>query len=195
MNKIEQVCVYCGSSTQADESYYETARLLGGLLSESEIELIYGGGDVGVMGAISDAVLDSKGKVTGVIPKFMVDQGWCNRRVENMLVVETMHERKAKMAELSQGVIALPGGCGTLEELLEIITWKQLGIYLHPIVILNVNNYFDPLLTQFKQALDANFMRPMHQHMWSVASNPKEAIEQLLTTPLWDKDVRKLAQL
>lgn len=195
MNKIEQVCVYCGSSTQADESYYETARLLGGLLSESEIELIYGGGDVGVMGAISDAVLDSKGKVTGVIPKFMVDQGWCNRRVENMLVVETMHERKAKMAELSQGVIALPGGCGTLEELLEIITWKQLGIYLHPIVILNVNNYFDPLLTQFKQALDANFMRPMHQHMWSVVSNPKEAIEQLLTTPLWDKDVRKLAQL
>ncbi len=195
MNKIEQVCVYCGSSTQADESYYETARLLGGLLSESEIELIYGGGDVGVMGAISDAVLDSKGKVTGVIPKFMVDQGWCNRRVENMLVVETMHERKAKMAELSQGVIALPGGCGTLEELLEIITWKQLGIYLHPIVILNVNNYFDPLLTQFKQALDANFMRPMHQHMWSVASNPKEAIAQLLTTPLWDKDVRKLAQL
>lgn len=195
MNKIEQVCVYCGSSTQADESYYETARLLGGLLSESEIELIYGGGDVGVMGAISDAVLDSKGKITGVIPKFMVDQGWCNRRVENMLVVETMHERKAKMAELSQGVIALPGGCGTLEELLEIITWKQLGIYLHPIVILNVNNYFDPLLTQFKQALDANFMRPMHQHMWSVASNPKEAIEQLLTTPLWDKDVRKLAQL
>lgn len=195
MNKIEQVCVYCGSSTQADESYYETARLLGGLLSESEIELIYGGGDVGVMGAISDAVLDSKGKVTGVIPKFMVDQGWCNRRVENMLVVETMHERKAKMAELSQGVIALPGGCGTLEELLEIITWKQLGIYLHPIVILNVNNYFDPLLTQFKQALDANFMRPMHQHMWSVSSNPKEAIEQLLTTPLWDKDVRKLAQL
>lgn len=195
MNKIEQVCVYCGSSTQADESYYETARLLGRLLSDSEIELIYGGGDVGVMGAISDAVLDSKGKVTGVIPRFMVDQGWCNRRVENMLVVETMHERKAKMAELSQGVIALPGGCGTLEELLEIITWKQLGIYLHPIVILNVNNYFDPLLTQFRQALDANFMRPMHQHMWSVASNPKEAIEQLLTTPLWDKDVRKLAQL
>lgn len=195
MNTIERVCVYCGSSMQADKSYYDAARELGKYLTIEGFELIYGGGDVGVMGAISDAVLENKGKVTGVIPRFMVDQGWCNMAVSNMLVVGSMHERKAKMAELSQGVIAMPGGCGTLEELLEIITWKQLGLYLHPIIILNINDYFNPLLAQLQQSIQEHFMRPMHQDMWRVAQTPAEAIQLLRMTPLWDTNVRKLAQL
>lgn len=195
MNKIESVCVYCGSSQQADEIYYQAAHELGALLSSEKIELIYGGGNVGVMGAISTAVLEHKGKVTGVIPRFMVDQGWVHQDVEHMIVVESMHERKAKMAALSKGVIAMPGGCGTLEELLEIITWKQLGLYLHPIIILNTNNYFDFLLKQLQEGVNHHFMRPMHLDMWHVASTPKEAIELLRTTPQWDSNVRKLAQL
>jgi len=99
------------------------------------------------------------------------------------------------MADLSDGIIALPGGCGTLEELLEIITWKQLGLYFNPIVILNVNNFFDPLLAQLNEAVEQNFMRPQHAAIWSVASTPEEAVNLLFTTPKWDKEIRKFAAI
>ena len=109
--------------------------------------------------------------------------------------VESMHERKKTMADLSDAVIALPGGCGTLEELLEIITWKQLGLYLNPIVILNVKNYFDPLLDMLRQAVDENFMRVQHGAIWHVAQTPQEAVELIYTTPLWDASIRKFAAI
>jgi uncharacterized protein (TIGR00730 family) len=106
-----------------------------------------------------------------------------------------MHERKQLMADLSDGVIALPGGVGTLEELLEIITWKQLGLYLNPIVILNVNGYYDALLSQLSQAVDEHFMRPEHGRIWQVATTPEEAVDLLFTTPVWSKDIRKFAAI
>ena len=112
------------------------------------------------MRSVADAVLENGGEVTGVIPRFMVEQGWHHTGLTRLVEVESMHERKQLMADLSDAVIALPGGCGTLEELLEVITWKQLGLYLNPIVILNTNGFFDPLLDQLKRAIDENFMRP-----------------------------------
>ena len=122
-------------------------------------------------------------------------QGWHHTGLTQLVEVESMHQRKKTMADLSDAVIALPGGCGTLEELLEIITWKQLGLYLNPIVILNVKNYFDPLLDMLRQAVDENFMRVQHGAIWHVAQTPQEAVELIHTTPLWDASIRKFAAI
>jgi uncharacterized protein (TIGR00730 family) len=143
----------------------------------------------------SNAALQAGGTVTGVIPHFMVEQGWHHTGLTRLVKTETMHERKQRMAEMSDGVIALPGGCGTLEELLEIITWKQLGLYLKPIVILNINGYFDPLIEMLHRAIDESFMRCEHADIWRVATSAHEAVELLYTTPPWNKNVRKLAAI
>ncbi|MBP3551806.1 MAG: TIGR00730 family Rossman fold protein [Bacteroidaceae bacterium] len=194
-NNITSVTVYCASSTQIDECYFEAARRLGMLLAQKEIRIINGAGSMGLMATVSDAALDAGGKVTGVIPSFMVEQGWHHQQLSELRITDTMHERKQLMADLSEGVVALPGGCGTLEELLEIITWKQLGLYIHPIVILNTNGYFDALIKQLDHAVDEHFMRQQHKAIWQVASTPDEAVELLYTTPLWDRSVRKLAAI
>lgn len=195
MNKINSVCVYCASSTKIDSVYFDAARELGTLLGQRQIRLINGAGNMGLMSAVSDAALRAGGEVTGVIPRFMVEQGWHHTGLTQLVEVESMHQRKKTMADLSDAVIALPGGCGTLEELLEIITWKQLGLYLNPIVILNVKNYFSPLLDMLRQAVDENFMRTQHGAIWHVAQTPQEAVELIYTTPLWDASIRKFAAI
>ena len=192
-NNIKSVCVYCASSTQVDSIYYETANKLGRLLGEQQIRVINGAGNTGLMCALSDGALDVGGEVTGVIPHFMIEQNWCHQGLTEVVEVNSMHERKQRMADLSDAVIALPGGCGTLEELLEAITWKQLGLYLNPIVILNVKGYFDPLLEMLRKAVDERFMRPQHAGFWVVASTPEEAVELIHSEPVWDAAVRKLA--
>ena len=146
MNDIRNVCVYSASSTKIDKKYFDAAEDLGRLLAKNEINLINGAGCLGLMKAVADATLEDGGTVTGVIPHFMVEQGWHHKGLTKLIETENMHERKQLMADLSDGVIALPGGCGTLEELLEIITWKQLALYLKPIVILNIDGFFNPLL-------------------------------------------------
>ena len=128
MDEIKSVCVYCASSTRISPIYFEIAEKLGRLLALNHINLVNGAGCVGLMAEISNAVLKAGGTVTGVIPRFMVENGWHHQELTRLVVTETMHERKQLMAEMSDGVIALPGGCGTMEELLEIITWKQLGL-------------------------------------------------------------------
>lgn len=195
MNQINSVCVYSASSTKIDPAYFESARELGALLGRRRIRLINGAGRMGLMAAVADAVLQEGGEVTGVIPRFMVEQGWHHAGLTRLVEVESMHERKKLMAELSDAVIALPGGCGTLEELLEIITWKQLGLYLNPIVVLNVGGYFDPLLAMLRKAVDENFMRMQHGDIWHVAHTPREAVELLYTIPLWDASIRKFAAI
>ncbi len=195
MNEVRNVCVYCASSTKIDSSYFECAARLGSLLAGRHIRLINGAGSMGLMAACSDAVLAEGGQVTGVIPRFMVEQGWCHKGLTSIIETETMHERKTTMANLSDGIIALPGGVGTLEELLEIITWKQLGLYLKPIILLNINDFFNPLLAMLKQAVDEHFMRPEHANIWQVAKTPEEAVELLFTTPWWNKNIRKFAAL
>ena len=195
MNQIKNVCVYSASSTKIAPVYFAAAEELGRLLALRGINLINGAGSIGLMAATSNACLAAGGTVTGVIPRFMIEQNWHHKGLTQLIETETMHERKQTMAEMSDGVIALPGGCGTMEELLEIITWKQLGIYLNPIVILNIDGFYDPLLEMLQRAIDGNFMRPEHQNIWQVATSAQQAIELLHTTPLWNKDVRKFAAI
>lgn len=195
MNPINKVCVYSASSTKIDETYFEAARTLGKLLAEKGISLVNGAGNMGLMAAVTDAVMQHGGEAFGVIPRFMVEQGWHHQGMSQLMVVADMHERKQTMARLSDAVIALPGGCGTLEELLEVITWKQLGLYLNPIIVLNTKGYFTPLLEMLQRAVDENFMRIQHACIWRVAQTPEEAVEMLFTTPLWDTSVRKFAAI
>jgi uncharacterized protein (TIGR00730 family) len=195
MNQIKNVCVYSASSTKIAPVYFAVAEELGHLLASKGINLINGAGSIGLMAATSNAALASGGTVTGVIPRFMVEQGWHHTGLTRLVETETMHERKHLMAEMSDGVIALPGGCGTLEELLEIITWKQLGLYLKPIVVLNADGYFNPLLEMLQKAIDENFMRPEHGNIWVVAHTPEEAVQLLYDTPVWSKEIRKIAAI
>ena len=219
MNDIKNVCVYSASSTKIAKVYFDVAEELGRLLAEKKINLIpqkrkvgymfqdYAlfpnmtveknimAGCIGLMAATSDAALAAGGTVTGVIPHFMVEQGWHHTGLTRLIETETMHERKRMMADLSDGVIALPGGCGTLEELLEIITWKQLGLYLNPIIILNINGFYNPLLEMLQRAVEGNFMRKEHVAIWKVASTAEEAINLLYTTPVWNKEIRKFAAI
>ena len=195
MNQINSVCVYSASSTKIDAVYFQAAETLGRLLAEHHIRLIIGAGSIGLMCSVADAVLKNGGEVTGVIPRFMVEQNWHHTGLTELIEVGSMHERKQKMASLSDGIIALPGGCGTLEELLEIITWKQLGLYLNPIIILNTNRFFDPLLEMLEKAIDENFMRRQHGDIWKVAQTPEEAVRLLYETPVWDISIRKFAAI
>ena len=195
MNQINSVCVYSASSTKIAPVYFEAAETLGRLFAEHHIRLITGAGSIGLMCSVADAVLKNGGEVTGVIPHFMVEQNWHHTGLTELIEVESMHERKQKMADLSDGVIALPGGCGTLEELLEIITWKQLGLYLNPIVILNVNGFFDPLLEMLEKAIEETFMRREHGDIWKVAQTSEEAVKLLYETPVWDVSIRKFAAI
>lgn len=189
------ICIYCASSGQVPETYVADARLLGTLAARMGHTLVNGAGRTGLMGAASNAALAEGGEVVGVIPQFMVEQGWHHLGLTRLEVVPDMHRRKERMARLADACIALPGGVGTLEELLEIITWKQLGLYLNPIVVLNTDGYFDALLAQLRKAVDERFMRDVHASIWQVAATPADALRLALTTPAWDRSIRKFAAL
>jgi len=189
------IAVYCASSTKIHPEYFEAARVVGSELARRGVNLVNGAGNMGLMAATSDACLEAGGTVTGIIPKFMVEQGWHHEGLTELILTENMHERKQAIANMSDGCIALPGGCGTLEELLEVITWKQLGIYLNPIVILNLRGYYDHLLQQLQRGIEEHFLGERHAGIWRVATTPEEAVEFVLTTPQWDASVRKFAAI
>lgn len=195
MADVRTICVYCASSNRVDECYNSAAHKLGALLAREGISLVTGGGSIGLMRAVEDGTLEGGGRAIGVIPQFMVEQGWHHTGLTELRITEDMHTRKQTMAALSDAVIALPGGCGTMEELCEIITWKQLGLYLNPIVILNINGYYDALIAQLQRAIDEHFMGRIHADIWSVATTPEEALEQIRKTPVWDPSIRKYAAL
>ena len=192
---MNSVCVYCASSTQIDEKYFRAAEELGKLIAQKGLRLITGAGNMGLMNTVENAALAAGGRVTGIIPSFMVKEGWHHTGLSELIETTSMHERKQMMADLSDGVIALPGGCGTFEELLEIITWKQLGLYLNPIIILNTDGYYDHLIAQLRQAIDENFMRDIHGNIWCVATTPNEALELLYSTPKWNGKMRGYAAI
>lgn len=173
------VCVFCASSANIDERYLADARELGNLLAQGGWRCVNGGGAVGLMGAVTDGTLDAGGEVTGVIPKFMVDNGWCYDRLMDVIVTADMHQRKQMMSNMADAVIALPGGVGTLEELLETLTWRQLGLVKVPIIILNTRGYYDPLLAMLRHAIDEGFMKPSHGQLWQVAATPADAVALL----------------
>ncbi|MBR7011915.1 MAG: TIGR00730 family Rossman fold protein [Muribaculaceae bacterium] len=173
------VCVFGASSANIDTRYLDDARELGQRLAHGGWRCINGGGAVGVMGAVTDGTLDAGGEVTGVIPKFMVDNGWCYDRLEDVIVTADMHQRKQMMSDMADAIIALPGGVGTLEELLETLTWRQLGLVQVPVIILNTKGYYDALLEMLRHAIDEDFMKPSHSQLWQVATTPTEAISLL----------------
>lgn len=195
MSEIKRVAVYAASSSQVSSEYIDAAAELGRTLAAEGIEIVYGAGKVGLMGALADAALDAGGKVTGVIPQFMVDNGWCREKLTNLIVAPDMHTRKEKIVSLADATIALPGGVGTLEELMEIITWKQLGLYANPIVILNTRGYFNPLKEMLERAVEEKFMREIHRNLWSIADTPRQAADLIRNTPQWDTAISKMAQM
>ena len=193
--EINNICIYCASSNKAAEVYGDTAYELGALLAKEGITVITGAGSIGLMRKVEDGALDNGGKAIGVIPQFMVEQNWHHTGLTELHITDSMHERKQKMADLSDAVIALPGGCGTIEELSEIITWKQLGLYLNPIVILNIHGYYDHFIAQLEKAVEERFMGEIHSKIWSVATTPYEALEAIRNTPRWSAEIRKYAAL
>lgn len=174
---LNKICVYCGSSPGRRPVYIEQAQNLGRLFAQRKIELIYGGASVGVMGKLADAVLKNGGNVTGIIPENLVSKEVAHNGLTDLQVVESMHERKSLMAELSDGFIALPGGMGTVEELFEILTWGQLGLHRKPVGLLNENNYFDHLSAFLDHAVSEHFIKPDHREMLLIEKDP----EALLT--------------
>jgi uncharacterized protein (TIGR00730 family) len=160
MTTLRSVCVYCASSSRGPESHKDAARALGRLLAENNIRLVFGGGHVGLMGVVADATLAAGGEVTGVIPGFLRDLELAHDGCDEMIVTESMHSRKLKMAELSDAFIILPGGLGTLDESFEIITWRQLGLHDKPIVVLDLDGYWQPLQALVDHIAANNYMRP-----------------------------------
>lgn len=190
-SRISQVVVYCASSADIGQIYFDAAQELGRLLAENGMTCISGAGKQGLMGAINNAVLESGGKVKGIIPQFMVDYGWYHPDLTELIVTENMHERKQLMAQHSDAVVALPGGLGTLEELAEILTWRQLELYEKPIVILNVGGFYDPLIEMLDRMIEQNFMNEQYRNMWQVVQTPREAIEYLKKNDIWKPDFAK----
>lgn len=190
-----KIAVYCASSTQIDDCYFRDARQLGRLMGKKGLTLVNGAGNMGLMAESANGCLEAGGKAIGIIPTFMIEEGWCHEGMTEVIETTDMHVRQAKMAELSDAGIFLPGGCGTFAELTELITWKQLGLYLKPIVLLNTAGYFDAMLQTLEQAISQNFMRPAHAEIWRVASTPEEALSLALDTPLWDVSIRRFAKI
>lgn len=176
---MKSIAVYCGSSHGAKPEYTNAARGLGKLLAEQEIALIYGGGDVGLMGEIANAVLEHKGTVVGVITRHLADKEVAHHGVSTLHIVDSMHERKALMAELADGFVAMPGGIGTLEELAEVMVWTQLGLHPKPSGILNIANYYDSLLTLFETMVDQGFLAKEQLHSLAVSDDPATLLENL----------------
>jgi len=192
---MQTICVYCASSTQIKPSYFDATSSLAQILAKANISVVYGGGSNGLMGQLADSVLAEGGKITGVIPRFMCEVEWNHTNLTELILVETMHERKEKMATMADAVVALPGGCGTLEELLEVITWKRLGIFTKPIVIVNLEGYFDALITMLDRAVDEHFMRDEHREMWKVVETPEEVLSAIQNSTVWDSNARSFAAL
>lgn len=192
---VKTVCVYCASSSKADVVYINAARQLGSILAANGIKCIYGAGETGLMGALADGVLGGGGYIIGIIPQFMCDENWHHKAISECIVTKSMHERKEKMAFMADAVVALPGGCGTMEELLEVITWKQLGLFINPIVIVNVNQYFNPLLEMLNKAVSENFMRTEHGAMWEVVSDPADVLGAIARSVKWNAGARKIAAI
>jgi len=185
---MKRITVYCASSSKVDKQYFKDTEQLARLLVETDIEVVYGGGAVGLMGKLADTILERNGRITGVIPYFMSDREWAHTGLSELYYVNTMHERKLKMLENTDGLIALPGGTGTLEELLEAITLKRLGLYTKPIVILNTNNYYDPLKKMFEKCIRENFMNDKHRLMWKFVDTPEDVVTALNKAPSWDSN-------
>src|SRR6187431_1334521 len=188
-----RICVYAASSPQAAPAYMDAARALGEALAENDCSIVYGGGSQGLMGALADGALSRGGEVIGILPKFMADLEWGHPGLTHLDLVEDMRERKHKLLTGSDAVVALPGGCGTLEELFEAITLKRLGLYFNPILLLDTNGFYAPLQAFLQQVIEQKFLNPEHAAMWSLVAEPDAVLPRIRETPAWREDARDYA--
>lgn len=188
-----RVCVYCASSEHCDRAYHEAAHALGRTLAANGCTVVYGGGAVGLMGSLANGALEAGGEVIGIIPRFMTEVEWQHPGVANLEVVEDMRERKHRLLAGSDAVVALPGGCGTLEELFEAMTLKRLALYFNPIVLLNTNGFYAPLAAFLEQVIDQRFMNPEHRGLWTLVDRVDEVLPAIRNTPRWSEDARDYA--
>lgn len=193
--QLHSVAIYCASSNKIRPSYIDAAERLGAEFAKHGLRLIYGDGGIGLMAAAARGALSEGGEVVGVIPQFMVDQGWNNPNSTQTIITQTMHERKATICDMADAMVALPGGIGTFEELLECLTWKQLGLHNCPVVILNTDGYYNRLLSCIEYMIEEQMMRPIHRDMFTVVSQPEDVIQAILSSPKWDPNTRRLAAI
>ncbi|QPH39790.1 LOG family protein [Pedobacter endophyticus] len=179
MNKLKAICVYCGSNFNGDPHLRSGIKQLASILVSEKIMLVYGGGSVGVMGVLANDVLELGGKVTGVIPQFLMDKEVGHKGLTEMIVTENMHQRKQKMADLSDGFVILPGGFGTLEEFFEVLTWLQLGLHTKPIGVLNINGFYDPLFAQMDMMVKSKFLKPANRDLVFNEDNAETLINKM----------------
>lgn len=188
-----QICVYCASSAQAPRHFLEAAYRLGRALAQAGAATIYGGGALGSMGALADGVLDCGGRIIGVMPRFMRDLEWAHPRVTEFVWTEAMHDRKQRLFENADAIVALPGGCGTWEELLEVVTLKRLGIFLKPILIVNQLGFYDPLIQLLDRAVSEKFMDDRHRDLWTVVESVDQVLGAIAAAPEWAATAREFA--
>jgi uncharacterized protein (TIGR00730 family) len=189
------ICVFASSSSRIDNEYAVVATSLGKLLAQGGTDVVYGGGGIGLMGRLADAVLANGGKITGVIPGFMKEEGWDHQAVSEMIITSDMGERKKRMFQLADAVVALPGGVGTLEELTEAMTLKQLGLYKGPIIILNTLNFYKSFIEFLEHMVSGNFLRYEHKGMWEIAQTAEEVMSLLNKKDGWHQDPRSIARI
>ena len=188
-----RICVYCASSEKIDKSYFKATEKLAEEFVKENIEIVFGGGAYGLMGKLADTILKKGGKIKGIMPRFMDEVEWGHKGVLDFEYTDTMHERKAKFLENIDGLVALPGGSGTLEELFEAITLKRLGKFTKPIVILNTGGYYDPLKQMLEKSVSENFMNKEHLQIWKFVNKPEEVIHAIKNDKGWDDDAIKYA--
>lgn len=183
---VQKVCIFSGSSPSVNKIYLEETWLLGKLLAEASISVNYGCGAFGLMGALADSMLHHKGKITGIIPSFMVEYGWSNPKITETIITHDMRERKKLMITDVDAIIALPGGIGTLEELMEVITLKQLGQFSKPIILLNTNGFYNHLIIFLEEMIRQDFLRDFHRGLWAVVDKPSEVIPAIESQKDWE---------
>jgi uncharacterized protein (TIGR00730 family) len=193
MKKIQKVCVYAASSDQLRSVFFEQTALLAQRLAERNVTVVYGGGGVGLMGTLATTMLEHGGRVIGIMPHFMKDVEWAHKQVQEFVFVGDMHERKRRFVEDVDAIIALPGGVGTLEELFEVITWKKLGLLNKPIIILNTDGFYDPLLVFLERMVEEKFLAALHTRMWHVVNDANEVLAAIENADPWIDDAIRWA--
>lgn len=195
MQEIKKVCVYCASSDKIDPKYFAATETIARVLVENNTTVVYGGGARGLMGKLADTVIEKKGRIIGIMPHFMKEVEYHHKDVNEFIFTADMHERKKQFMIGVDALVTLPGGCGTFEELMEAITLKRLGVFTKPIVILNLDGYYDKLLDMMDHAVNCGFLSEKHLDIWKVFEDPKDVLKAIGDSKPWTKDAIKFAQV
>lgn len=190
---ISRISVFCASSHKVDQAYFDVAERLARVLVNNNITTVYGGGAVGLMGKLADTVISEKGEIVGIIPQFMMDVEWGHQGITNLILVDDMHERKKKLVENVDAIVILPGGSGTLEEAMEVITLKRLGKFTKPVIFINTDGFYDNLFMLFDKMIEERFMRKEHRNMWTSINHPEDLIQAIREAPTWDENAINIA--